>query len=211
MTTGFDPQCGVQLGFLLIGGALATAAVPVQEALSLGKRDTRLLVQQACDRATGVDEAEVHAWRLPAPARKLTATVFCPLLAPVQQLPAFQARSCQQLPSKAWRCDETRDAFRLPVGTRSALIMYRVDAVAADTAIEMARFAALDYRITFNGRNLSEMLLNAQHCEVSAAGKGVFPDSANHLIQCGRLGVVITKDCTRRPCRLFPAALRDIR
>ncbi|MEO6366650.1 MAG: hypothetical protein ABIP38_01535, partial [Steroidobacteraceae bacterium] len=59
------------------------------------------------------------------------------------------------------------------------------------------------------GRNLS--LIVRDQCHVSEKGTGIAPGMVNYLLRCGDDGVVVTRACHQRTCRLFPSALFDPR
>jgi hypothetical protein len=178
--------------------------------LSLNKQEQKILQNLACVAAPELTEAEIHTWRFAPPhARSRGAFVLCPLPLRAHGLEAFHKRTCARTNTQAWRCDERLSAFRIPIGSQAVLITHKAEQVSIETAIEIAHFIGVGYGYTFNARNLSTMMTTARECHINQAGQAAYKGANNYVLSCGLMGILVTRDCASKPCRLFPSAFQD--
>ncbi len=193
----------------LLASHVSLAADPAIRPIALSAAQRADLVMLACSGTSASAGLEIHAWRVRLQNRNaIEATLLCPLK-DAHEYPAYRQSRCTKEPDKAWVCAEGLDAFHFPMGPRKVLITYKAGTISADTAIEISTFVGVTFGYTFNGRNLRDMMLRAGQCHVDEKGASVIKGALNYSLNCGESGVVVTKDCTKRACRLFPALVYD--
>jgi hypothetical protein len=191
-----------------VHAALAADGPGVSIALSATQRAE--LVKLTCSVVAAPDEMEIHAWQVPtADGKGIGAVVLCPQQGAVRSIAQFRQSHCAREPRKAWVCQDTLDAFHLPIGGQKVLITYKSPAMTFETAEEVSTLVGLKYGYTFNGRDLRAMMLRNGQCHVDRRGASVIKGALNYSLTCGASGVVVTRDCTRQPCRVFPSGVYD--
>lgn len=145
------------------------------------------------------------AWRDEA-SRRLRSGLDCLTTRRFDGREVVRHFECDRLAEGQWRCAPGVDFLVVDLAARSVLVGPGEPTAMARAVLQIAE-ALGRHETTFNGRDLNAMMRG--RCHVREIGPAAFEGGIDYLMSCGERGVVVTRDCGTRPCRVFPSELRD--